>query len=321
MKKIKSGDEVIVLQTGETGIVDDYFDDSWIIVKVGRKELRLSKDEIRLIANDEIPENAEDKEAPQLELREKGIGLMFKAINKLSGEFNYFEIHFYNHTHEILLIDYQYYLDQTMQYGFKKEVDRYATILLHEFKPDQLNDHPAFLLKCWLKNKKPAYQDEFEKEIRLKAKQYFAKTESDEFKLNGYFTLPFFSELPLFVEPKQIEPGSEINEVGNKDIDDHEIILKANMPDSIDLHTENLFIDPQKTDASEILSIQLKAFEQFIEKAIRFKLHKIYVVHGLGKGVLKKEIEKKLKEYPQVVSFNNHHSPRFGFGATEIFLA
>lgn len=312
---------MIVLQTGETGIVDDYFDDSWIIVKVGRKELNLSKDEIRLIASEETPENTEEKEAPQLELRERGIGLIFKAINKLSGEFNYYEIHFYNHTHEILLIDYQYYLDQTMQYGFKKEVDRYSTILLHEFKPDQLNDHPAFLLKCWLKNKKPAYQDEFEKEIRLKAKQYFAKTESDEFKLNGYFTLQFFSELPLFVEPKQIETSGEINEVENDDLDDHEIIVKANMPDSIDLHTENLFIDSQKTDASEILAIQLKTFEQFIEKAIRYKLHKIYVVHGLGKGVLKKEIEKKLKEYPQVVSFNNHHNPRFGFGATEIFLA
>ncbi len=320
MKKIKSGDEVIVLQTGETGIVDDYFDDDWIIVKVGKKELSLSIDEIRMIASEEISENAEEKEAPQLELREKGIGLMFKAINKLSGEFNYYEIHFYNHTHEILLIDYQFYLDQTMQYGFKKEADRYTSILLHEFKPDQLNDHPAFLLKCWLKNKKPIYQDEFEKEIRLKPKQYFAKTESVEFKQNGYFTLQFFSELPAYILPKQTGTKNEMMENKNQDPDDHEIISKANMPDSIDLHTENLFIDPQKTDASEILSIQLKAFEQFIEKAIRYKLHKIYVVHGLGKGVLKKEIEKKLKEYPQVVSFNNHHNPRFGFGATEIFL-
>lgn len=319
MKKIKSGDEIIVLATGERGIVQEYFDDSWIIVNVNRRERSLSRDEIQTILTEENKIDADEKEAPALNLNERGIGLLFKPVHKLSGDLHYFEIHFYNHTHEALLIDYNFYLDQTMQYGFKKEVQRYENVLLHEFKSDQLNDHPLFKIKCWLKNKNSKYPDEFENEIKFKAKQFFAKTGSPEYLKNGYFTLQFFPGLPLYAEVKDEEKNISIAD--DSAPIDNELLSKANMPDFIDLHAENLFLDPHKIGAAEILRAQLKSFEQFIENAIRYKLHKIYVVHGLGKGILKKEIEKKLKEYPQVVSFNNHHHPRFGFGATEIFLS
>lgn len=100
----------------------------------------------------------------------------------------------------------------------------------------------------------------------------------------------------------------------------NEVELKAAMPDFIDLHMESLMPGARFSDTSEILHHQIRQFKGFLEKAIRYNLHKIYVVHGLGKGVLKAEIEKVLKEYPEVDRYNNDYHARFGFGATEIFL-
>jgi dsDNA-specific endonuclease/ATPase MutS2 len=90
--------------------------------------------------------------------------------------------------------------------------------------------------------------------------------------------------------------------------------------DFIDLHAENLLPGYQHMDANDILYRQISHFKNFLEKAIKYNLHKIYVVHGIGKGVLKAEIEKVLKKYPEVSSYNNDYHTRFGFGATEIFL-
>jgi len=92
------------------------------------------------------------------------------------------------------------------------------------------------------------------------------------------------------------------------------------MPDFIDLHAENFLSGYQHMEANDILFRQISHFKNFLEKAIRYNLHKIYVVHGIGKGVLKTEIEKVLKKYPEVSSYNNDFHARFGFGATEIFL-
>lgn len=79
----------------------------------------------------------------------------------------------------------------------------------------------------------------------------------------------------------------------------HELIVKAEMPDFIDLHAENLLPGYQHMDANDILYRQISHFKNFLEKAIKYNLHKIYVVHGIGKGVLKAEIEKVLKNIPR----------------------
>ncbi|MFN3940064.1 MAG: Smr/MutS family protein, partial [Chitinophagales bacterium] len=103
-------------------------------------------------------------------------------------------------------------------------------------------------------------------------------------------------------------------------IEDHKVWEKATMPDFIDLHIESLVQDYKLLDKGEILHIQLKHFERFLDKAIKHGLHRIYAVHGLGKGKLKSEIEKILNATPEVISYNNNHNVRFGYGATEVYL-
>jgi hypothetical protein len=136
-------------------------------------------------------------------------------------------------------------------------------------------------------------------------------------------------EIRLIENEESVQPPAADNENNpvlqhgqkNRRQTDNEILQMAAMPDFIDLHAEKLIPNHRDLDASSILRVQLSRFRQFLEKAIRLHMHKVYVVHGIGKGILKSEIEKILLQYPEVTSFNNGFNNRFGFGATEIILA
>ncbi len=197
--------------------------------------------------------------------------------------------------------------------------------MLNEFKTDYLNDNPVFRFLFWLKDIRPDYKNQFEKEIKLKPKVFFSKMDSKEFGERGYFIIEIENDIPS----QQKSKFPEINENDDNDFwnrknkvkEINEVIIKAEMPDFIDLHIEKLHKNFSQLQPGEILQIQLRQFRNYLEKAIQHNLYKIYVVHGLGKGVLKNEIKKILAEYPEVESYNNDYNPRFGFGATEIFIS
>lgn len=101
----------------------------------------------------------------------------------------------------------------------------------------------------------------------------------------------------------------------------HERLLeKARMQDFIDLHAEKLLKSTRDKSSHEILEAQLKSFESFLDKAVYHGLDRIYIVHGHGKGRLRREVHLILEEYPHVESYNVNYNPRFGMGATEVVL-
>ena len=87
----------------------------------------------------------------------------------------------------------------------------------------------------------------------------------------------------------------------------------------IDLHIENLIGQHKYLSNGEIIVIQLNFFQSKLEAAIRNKLSKLVVIHGVGNGVLKSEIRKILHSYSGVDFFDASYS-KYGFGATEIRL-
>ncbi len=185
-----------------------------------------------------------------------------------------------------------------------------------------LNYVPQFKFLFWRRSINSIKQNHFEKILKIKPKSFFAKLGGDEFKQYGYLSFELFNELPDKKEKLKIVENNDDDfwqiqrQVDNEDA----IIKKSEMPDFIDLHIEKLEKNYSSLNASQIIQMQLRHFQSFLENAIRYQLHKIYVVHGIGKGVLKQQIENLLLEYPDVKSYNNNYTPRFGFGATEIFL-
>ena len=88
----------------------------------------------------------------------------------------------------------------------------------------------------------------------------------------------------------------------------------------VDLHIENILPSHKGMLPMDILLTQIEHFRKALDHAIVSGQKVFYVIHGLGGGKLKKEIEKVLKQHPEVTSFNNSWHPKYGHGATEVHL-
>lgn len=90
------------------------------------------------------------------------------------------------------------------------------------------------------------------------------------------------------------------------------------VPD-FDLHIEKLVKNKQGLSNFDILNIQLDTAKAHIEFAIRNRIPKIVLIHGVGDGVLKQELEYLFKKYSQI-SFQDANYQKYGLGATEIYF-
>ncbi len=88
----------------------------------------------------------------------------------------------------------------------------------------------------------------------------------------------------------------------------------------VDLHIEELVDDHRNMSNGQILNIQMSHFQRELNVAIRSKIKKFIVIHGVGEGVLRHTIHKELLgHYPQF-EFHDASYREFGYGATEIIL-
>ncbi|TVR87372.1 MAG: hypothetical protein EA411_07690 [Saprospirales bacterium] len=117
----------------------------------------------------------------------------------------------------------------------------------------------------------------------------------------------------LDFKPKSEKPGEALQFV---DIYNTKELVEFDT--TIDLHIEKLVDDPSKVDANTAFLIQMKAFQQFMDKAIRLGVDKVYVIHGLGKGKLRNRVKGYAEDLDVVDEVKNEWDPRFGYGASEI---
>ena len=94
--------------------------------------------------------------------------------------------------------------------------------------------------------------------------------------------------------------------------DKNEVILE------VDLHIEQLVPSTRNLDTFDILNYQLRHAKGKLEWAIAKRISKIIFIHGVGDGILKKELLGLLKRYP--VRFTNASFKKYGYGATEVAL-
>lgn len=192
---------------------------------------------------------------------------------------------------------------------------------VHHMLLDTLNDRPSIALDCTLVEPKPTLKGSFSCSCKLKPK----------------LILQPGTAIPLFAKPVHQQvlinklPLASLSDTSFKQVPRRQakatptqisaaIMKKANLLPEIDLHAEALGLNPKTLDNGAILALQLRAFREWLDAVIRFGYDKVYVIHGDGKGVLKRHIHETLSTWPYVVDYNNNYHPRYGTGATEIHI-
>jgi dsDNA-specific endonuclease/ATPase MutS2 len=87
----------------------------------------------------------------------------------------------------------------------------------------------------------------------------------------------------------------------------------------IDLHIHQLVKTERGMDAYDKLNLQIDTARHRLEWARRERIPKLVFIHGVGEGVLKKEIEYLLDRYNDLTYYDADYQ-KYGRGATEVYI-
>lgn len=90
-------------------------------------------------------------------------------------------------------------------------------------------------------------------------------------------------------------------------------------PMIVDLHIEKLSKNHRRLDAQDILILQSDTARSQLEWAIRKRLPRLILIHGVGEGVLKDEVTRIARQYPGV-RYRPADAREFGAGALEVLI-
>lgn len=87
----------------------------------------------------------------------------------------------------------------------------------------------------------------------------------------------------------------------------------------IDLHIHQLVKNERGMDSYDKLNVQMDTARHKLEWAKRERIPKLVFIHGVGEGVLKKELEFLFNRYDDITYYDADFQ-KYGRGATEIYI-
>ena len=344
------GSRVRFIHTGAEGVVEELLDEGMIsvllddgdvipafledLIRVEDYRAALSKKppvKAKIIKGKE-PKKNQPPDRPQAEmqyliLKSKGIQLAFDPVLKTDGTTEKYLIYLINDTKYDVLFTFELSLKNTKRPKVNGKMNSISVQQVAELFFDQLNEAPNITIECrqlTTEGSGPPLQ----KTIRIKPKQFFSKLTTAPIlnkRVHHYLVFENFDpeekkgeDLKSYTQRKKPKPATRSGnfiQFPTHDIEE----LAAFIPE-IDLHIENLSRNHRKMSNAEILYLQLKHFEEFLTKAIRLGVPRVFIIHGVGKGRLKHEISKRLQQQSYVVSFKNEYHAKYGYGATEVIF-
>lgn len=231
------------------------------------------------------------------------------------------KIYLVNHTAKGINFEYKLSYGGKMDFELSNELPASKDFYLHDIPFEKLNDSPVFEFDFSLLQTEKAKAPHFETSLKLRAKAVFLRIEEIRKKGDASFAYKLFEKYPDKMPEEERPDYIPSDKTGNKLYDAKQTRRHLEPAKyEVDLHIEKLVPEWKHLNNFEILTIQLNTFEKYLDLALSHHQHNLIVIHGVGTGKLKDEIHEILKSHREVRSFINQYDPRYGYGATEIFL-
>lgn len=89
----------------------------------------------------------------------------------------------------------------------------------------------------------------------------------------------------------------------------------------VDLHIEALVASTKGMSNGEMMEVQLRRFDEALDRAIAQGNDHITFIHGVGNGTLRDVIHKRLSNIDHIRHFEDAMKEKFGFGATRVQIS
>jgi hypothetical protein len=337
--KFQIGDKVTVLHSNEEAEIVELINEKMVMVDVRGvkfpayidqldfpyfKRFTEKKDQPRKKEKtfiDELPVDKSKKAIPPTD----GCWLRFLPVSD-TDEFGdevveSLKIYLVNHTDKGLNFKYQLSYSGKQDFSLTNEIPSSKDFYLHDIPFENLNDSPVFDFDFGLLQYEKSKAPHFEHALKLKAKQVFLRIDEIRKKGDASFAYKLFDRYPDKSPEEEKPEFVSAGTGGNRLYDAKHSRQHLEAPKyEVDLHIEKIVPEWKHLSNFEILTIQLNELEKYLDLAIAHHQHNLIAIHGVGTGKLKDEIHEILKTRREVRSFINQYDPRYGYGATEIFL-
>jgi hypothetical protein len=260
-------------------------------------------------------------------LKSKGIQLAFDPIVKLDAYAERYTIYLINDTRDEALFTLTLKLKNRVDQRYNGKIKAMSVYEVGTLLFDQLNDHPLFEVECW-RITTAGTEARMHKALKIKPKQFFKKMSVAPLLNRQVHLFNIFDRLKG-ADKKKDEDLQTYTKRNTRPMANWGNIQERLSPDvmefaefqpELDLHIENLTSEHHKLNNNEIINVQLFHFEQYIFKAIRLGIDRVFIIHGVGKGKLRNEIATRLVQMDHIKTFKNEYHPRYGYGATEVIF-
>lgn len=251
----------------------------------------------------------------------QGIYLVFVPIfifDGLEDTVEKLKVYLYNETLHHLAMDYASFSKGALQFQMETELRAESEFYLHDISFEVASQNPVFDYRFTdVSNPKLDVEGSF----TLKPKRFFDKIHEVKYQNKATFNfllLENMTERPPIEVVKPEYLSTKFSPTSNNHFDFEHALKKSTY--EVDLHIEKLFPAYQGLGASEILQIQLRECQKALDLAIATHQQALVLIHGVGRGTLKKEIHQLLDQTNWVKKYVHSYDSRYGYGATEVFF-
>jgi hypothetical protein len=307
VRLLHGNEEGIIVKISSSGRVEIEIEDGFRIPVVKNEIVVISATETAYFGNNtsEIPKSILFPEKNE-QTKGEGVTLAYLPLNDKE-----LAVYLINNSRQSYLMMVSELYGENSKSLIHGELPPLSNKKLGEKSISSFEEWPA--LKCLLipihskieKTKAP-----IEKTFKYKASAFFkSKGEAPLMKKNGYIFSVTDQAKELDIAKLNAELNQEITSV-------LPLQKLPKPPAEIDLHIEKLVVDYSKMSNSQMLHLQLETFEKNLNLAIASGMDEISFIHGVGNGVLRKEIHKRLSQLKNIKYFQDTKKSQFGYGAT-----
>ncbi|MGA0556851.1 Smr/MutS family protein [Larkinella sp. VNQ87] len=202
---------------------------------------------------------------------------------------------------------------------------RSVTKLPQRYSMSTFENWPTFLIQAlWHRLGGTALRAPLIKRIKCRAQTFQTNTKSIPVLNQTGHLYQLDVEEPVQPEPAKPQPAKSVDAQALRESLLGATEKKAETPVErpsaiIDLHINKLLPNGfgSRTN-TELLEVQLQEFERNLENAIASGMDDITFIHGVGNGVLRNELHRRLGKNPGVSYFEDAQKEKFGYGATKV---
>ena len=343
----KKGVKVSFIHSNDTGVIVNILDTDLVLIRLDADQLEIPAftEDIqpfeadtpkkvivnKPIAKKEIFQQNEPKSLSYTILHSQGIQIAFVPIlDKKNDPTDKFQPYLINDTPYDYSFTLSLHLKLFKAWIHEGKLDSMTFFKLPEFENDYLNESPE-LNAIFNRISTEGPGPNIEKKMKLKAKTFF----------NNKQTAPLINQPAHLFVLLEKSSGFDVSQKSEKDslkdytlenakplttkkdkifTPQHAVKSKSEFSIELDLHIEVLSSEDNKITNSQILQLQMKKFEAYMEEAVRQGVERVFIIHGIGKGHLRNLITATLIRNPNVITFKNEFHPRYGHGATEVIF-